>query len=283
MSTMLTIATINVANLGEWSESERLHNFARSIVEDLNSPLVIAVQEMGGTLQGEEEFVHSAVAQQILTILLNDFQQSYCYGEIPPRPETTGGADNINIRCGFFYRSNIVVKSLALLGEGVDVFVGDESQAFVASRLPLMGQFCYGDHEFYVINCHLKSMSLKNQTKKQAKKQRNKQSEYIANYIAEHQLLEQPLCVVGDMNDTFSSKTVQNIAHLGFKSAHQLLKYQIYTYKYQKKPILLDYILYNELFENIDSQVIHINTDQMSGRSYSDHDPLMMLCQICKD
>lgn len=90
MSAMLTIATINVANLGEWSESERLHNFARSIVEDLNSPWVIAVQEMGGAVQGEEEFVHSTVAQQILTILLSDFQQSYCYGEIPPRPETTG-------------------------------------------------------------------------------------------------------------------------------------------------------------------------------------------------
>ena len=277
----LKIATINAANLGEWSDGERIQNFARSIVEDLQSPLVIAVQELGGLQKDGELTVQATVADDICRALLDEFQQIYRYAEIAPKPESSGGAENINIRCGFFYRAEIELKQLVQIGQGSEFFVGNETGEFAASRIPLLATFQYDDVIFQVINCHLKSMSIKDQTKKQAKKQRNKQAQLIADYIQENNLMDLPLFVMGDMNDTFASKTVQAIASQGFESAHQALQYQIYTYKYHKKPILLDYILYNNRIENIESSIAHINTDSNSDRSYSDHDPLMMICHIC--
>lgn len=277
----LRIATINAANLGEWSNIERIQNFARSIVEDLQSPIVIAVQELGGLQKENELTVRATVADDICKVLLEEFQQVYHYAEIEPKPESSGGAENINIRCGFFYRSEIELKQLAQIGQDSEVFVGNETGEFAASRIPLLATFQYDDVIFQVINCHLKSMSIKDQTKKQAKKQRNKQAQLIADYIQANNLMDLPLFVMGDMNDTFASKTVQAIALQGFESAHHALKYQIYTYKYHKKPILLDYILYNNRIENIESSIAHINTDSNSDRSYSDHDPLMMICRIC--
>ena len=277
----LRIATINAANLGEWSNIERIQNFARSIVEDLQSPMVIAVQELGGLQKDDESTVRATVADDICKVLSEEFQQVYHYAEIEPKPESSGGAENINIRCGFFYRSEIELKQLAQIGQDSEVFVGSETGEFAASRIPLLATFQYDDVIFQVINCHLKSMSIKDQTKKQAKKQRNKQAQLIADYIQANNLMDLPLFVMGDMNDTFASKTVQAIALQGFESAHHALKYQIYTYKYHKKPILLDYILYNNRIENIESSIAHINTDSNSDRSYSDHDPLMMICRIC--
>ncbi len=278
---VLSVATINAANLGEWSNEERIYNFAHSIVEDLNSPMIIAVQEFGG-LQVEGELVVPArVADQITQVLKDQFQQDYRYAEIAPAPESSGGADNINIRCGFLYRGEVILKQLALVGESAAVFVGDEAEDLVASRHPLLANFEFDGKAFNIINCHLKSMSTKDQTKKQAKKQRNRQSQYIADYIQENNLLESPMLIMGDMNDTFSSKTLKAFVGLGLESAHQSLQYQIFTYKYHKKPMLLDYILYNEGFEKIESSIAHINTDQSSGRVYSDHDPLMMICRIC--
>lgn len=277
----LKIATINAANLGEWSNSERIQNFARSIVEDLHSPMIVAVQELGGLQKEHELTVRATVADDICKVLSEEFQQVYHYAEIAPKPESSGGAENINIRCGFFYQTAIELKQLAQIGQDSEFFVGDETGEFVASRIPLLATFQYGDVTFQVINCHLKSMSTKDQTKKQAKKQRNKQAQLIADYIQDNHLMDSPLFVMGDMNDTFSSKTVQALASQGFESAHSSLKYQIYTYKYHKKPMLLDYILYNNPIENIESSIAHINTDTNSDRSYSDHDPLMMICQIC--
>lgn len=282
MST-LSIATINAANLGEWSNVERVYNFARSVVEDLNSPAVLAVQEFGGLSDESEITVRAKVADQILQVLKDEFHQQYAYAEIAPLPESNGGAENINIRCGFLYRSDVQLKKLAKIGGDVDIFIGNETGELVSSRCPLLACFQYNDMNFYVINCHLKSMSIKNQTKKQAKKQRNQQAQYIANYIQENNLMDYPLLVVGDMNDTFSSKTLQAIVSQGFESAHQSLQYQIYTYRYHKKPMLLDYILYNDGFEKIESSIAHINTDQSSERVYSDHDPLVMTCRICLD
>ncbi len=279
---VLSVATINAANFGEWSNEERINNFARSIVEDLNSPMIIAVQEFGGLEVDDEPVVHAKIANQLIQVLKDQFQQDYRYAEIAPLPESSGGADNINIRCGFLYREALVtLKHLILVGENADVFIGNEVDDLVASRHPLLASFEFNGMGFNVINCHLKSMSTKDQTKKQAKKQRNRQSQYIAEYIQDNNLLEVPLLVMGDMNDTFSSKTLKAFVGLGLESAHQSLQYQIFTYKYHKKPMLLDYILYNEGFEKIECSIAHINTDQNSDRAYSDHDPLMMICRIC--
>lgn len=278
-----SVATINAANLGEWSNSERIYNFSRSIVEDLNAPMVIAVQELGGLSKEGEQAVRATVADDICQILMDEFQQFYHYAEVAPKPESSGGADNINIRCGFFYRSELELKKLLQIGRTSEVFTGNESGEYVASRIPLLAIFQYGDVLFQVINCHLKSMSIKDQTKKQAKKQRNQQAQLVANYIQDHHLMDLPLFIMGDMNDTFASKTVQAIVAQGFESAHSSLKYQIYTYKYHKKPILLDYILYNDLIKNREASIVHINTDTDNDRAYSDHDPLMMICQLCPE
>lgn len=279
-SAALSIATINCANLGEWTDDVRLYNFTRSIVEDLQSPMIVAVQELGGLHKANESVVHAAVADDICRTLKENYQQNYQYVEIAPPPESSGGAEEINIRCGFFYRAPIELLALAQIGIDLSVFIGDDDEN-VPSRLPLQARFKLAGHEFHVINCHLKSMSTKDQTKKQAKKQRNKQASAIACHIIENDLLSLPLFVVGDMNDTFSSKTVQAMASHNLESAHMTLHYQIYTYKYHKKPILLDYILYNERVKNLDSKIIHVNTDQGSEYVYSDHDPLLMICRIC--
>lgn len=277
----LSLATINAANLGEWSDAARIHNFARSIVEDLKSPMIIAVQEIGGVVREGEELVQAHVATDIIQQLKDEFGQEYHYADIAPLPETTGGAENINIRCGFLYRAPIQLVSLAQIGAESEIFTGSESKEFVPCRLPLLGKFALNDQEFYVVNCHLKSMSIKYQTKKQAKKQRNRQASLIASYLHDHNIFAKPLMIVGDMNDTFASKTVQALASHDLSSAHSALKFQIYTYKYHKKTILLDYILYNDKLEYIESEIVHVNTDKASERSYSDHDPLMMICRLC--
>lgn len=274
-----SFASINAANLGEWSDESRIDAFVTSMVTDLGAPLIIAIQEIGAAAMGDAP-VKALVADTIIQKLAAH-QWTYHYADIAPMPETTGGAENMNIRCGFLYRAPVELRSLQQIGADSPFFIGSDELDCVASRLPLVGEFVYQNDVIYIINCHLKSMSLKNQTKKQAKKQRNQQSKVVAEFIEAHNLKAHPLIIAGDMNDTFNSKTVQAIAKIGFESVHAQLKYQIYTYKYQKKPILLDYILYNEHFTDVEGAIAHINTDPMNERRYSDHDPILMTGQLC--
>lgn len=290
MSPLIKIATLNVANLHQESNPARIKRLAQAIHYELESPHLIALQEIGHYCHLPNSSPLKAEVGGILieALLAENPEITYAFAEIPPQPFSTGGAENLHIRSAFLYRSPLRLKKLSLLGEDSFTFIGGnylsnnkQSLLFSPSRRPLHGQFNFYNKELHIINCHLKSMS--SSTKKEAKiakKQRHAQAAYIVAYASS---LAQsfPTLILGDFNDYPPSKTLAILQESNFFQSlwHKQSK-SCYTYLYKRKPVLLDYILFNAFFTLVEKKIPHLNTPFIRennlaiNQAFSDHDPI---------
>lgn len=290
MRPLLTIATLNVANLHQESDPLRITQLAKAIHKDLNSPHLIALQEIGQKTHSPIVSPPKAeVGEMILKALTIEKPEIiYRFSEIPPLPFSTGGAESLHIRSAFLYRSPLRLTKLSLLGEDHPAFTGGESPIdnkksllFSPSRRLLHGQFSFFNQELHIINCHLKSMNAPTKKKsKIAKKQRHAQATYLTASILP--LVNSfPILILGDLNDYPQSKTLAILQKSSsFQSLWHKQTQSCYTYLYRKRPVLLDYILFNTFFTLAEKKILHLNTpfiresNVINNQAFSDHDPV---------
>lgn len=270
----LTIASCNLQNLNEHSSPHKIDHLILALHNDLNLPDIIALQEIGGEAINHEGFAIANIAEQLIAKIYAQTAITYQYIDIPPRQNSTGGAQNFNIRPAFLVKTGITLLKKYEIGVDEPAFKGDETLNFRASRNPLVIVVEKAEQQLTLINCHLKSQNSRtNQEKKLAKKQRNQQ----ATIIHEHSQklpANMPFIILGDFNDTPNSDSLKRLTNNRLTSVWEQYQGRLYTTKHRNCPVVLDYILLSEHLSFQNPQVHHINTNLQYPYRFSDHDPI---------
>ncbi|WP_026878935.1 endonuclease/exonuclease/phosphatase family protein [Ignatzschineria larvae DSM 13226] len=272
-ATTLTIASCNLHNLHENSHPDKIAHLIKAITEDLQLPDIIALQEIGSqTLNIEGEAI-AIVADIIIDAIKTSTQTTYRYIDIPPRQNSSGGAQDLNIRPAFLVKDHITICNYHNHIGDVSAFEGNLECTYRPSRKPLLLTAMTDLGPLTLINCHLKSQMMPTkQEKRIAKRQRNEQASAIRSFYEKNN--KHPIIVLGDFNDTPNSDTLKILTGERLISMWQSYNGKLYTTHYKQCPIVLDYILIPKTISYQNPQVHHLNTNLKYPYRFSDHDPI---------
>ena len=273
--TTFTIASCNLHNLHENSHPDKITHLIKAITEDLQLPDIIALQEIGSqTLNIDGEAI-AIVADIIIDAIKTSTQTIYRYIDIPPRENSSGGAQDLNIRPAFLVKDHITICDYHNHIGDISAFEGDLECHYKSSRKPLLLSVITALGPLTLINCHLKSqMTPTKQEKRIAKRQRNEQATAIRSFYEKNSA--HPTIVLGDFNDTPNSDTLKILTGDRLISMWQNYSSKLYTTRYKQCPIVLDYILIPKTISYQNPQVHHLNTNLKYPYRFSDHDPITL-------
>jgi predicted extracellular nuclease len=293
---MLRIATINVENL--FAGDPRVTDHARAIVERLDSPAIIALEEIqdasGPTNDGTVDGTATGAALVAAITALGG--PAYQYLEVTPTNGTDGGQPGGNIRQAFLYRAPVTLKAgvvgdaltpTQVLADGTLSLnpgrIDPTNPAFTNSRKPLAATFRVHGRDLIVIANHWNSkggdqplVGRYQPPTLVSEIQRLAQAQVVARFVdrildADPQAL---VAVVGDLNDFSWSSPVQQLTSVGMKQLDELLPTAArYSYVFQGNSQTLDHMLTSPALAALlpSFDIVHSNsefTDQIS-----DHDP----------
>ncbi len=281
----LTVASCNLQNFHRHSAKEKRENFIKALIEPLNLPDIIALQEIAVITDEhtplQATIPATALANELIAEIQNQSQVQYRYYEAPPLINQSGGAQDLNIRSAFLIKSDITVTDcypLFSIHENGDEHT--EETPFFQSRIPLVIKVKIDHTQLTLVNCHLKSQHAPtNQEKKIAKKQRNAQALLIVEKLIHNSSNNSNstcdnLIILGDLNDTPNSDTLKILTSARLKSIWSIAEGRLYTTKHKNCPVILDYILVDSTLEVDNPQIFHLNTNLKSENRFSDHDPI---------
>jgi len=158
----VTVLTYNMLNLSpDSSDDAQRDKLAAQIVGSLNSPDVIAVQEIQDNSGTTNDGV--TAADRTLSALTDAIAAaggpSYEAFDVAPIDGTGGGVPGGNIRNAFLYNPARVglVDFVSLTPEALTAAGVANPAAFADTRNPLVATFEFNSHEFTVVNMHLSS------------------------------------------------------------------------------------------------------------------------------
>ena len=173
----VAVATFNVENLAATDPITKFNTLANLIVNNLQAPDIIAIEE----IQDNNGTVNDSVvdASNTWNTLINAITTaggpSYSYRQIDPVDDQDGGAPGGNIRQGFLFRTDRGVAFVDRPGGGsttANQVVGSgagtqllyspgridpTNAAFTTSRKPLAGEFTHNGRTLFVIANHFNS------------------------------------------------------------------------------------------------------------------------------
>ncbi|MCW2265037.1 putative extracellular nuclease/glycosyltransferase involved in cell wall biosynthesis [Gluconobacter cerinus] len=290
----LLVSDYNIENFNalDPANADRLAQVAKIIVQNLDNPDVLAIQEIqddsGTTSDG------TVSAEQNLAALVKAIADAggptYSWAQVDPANNTQGGVTGGNIRSVFLYNADRVT-----LKEPVTTIGSEElSGTFKNTRLPLVGTFEFNGKDVTLINVHLSSQAgsseLYGATQPPVNhggttatvNNRIAQAQYITNYV-QNQLSSNPTAkigILGDFNDVAWSDANQVYANAGLTDMETKEDASNrYTYIYEGNAQSLDHTIGTDGFANAGQfQTLHINTGQLDGES--DHDPSLTLLEM---
>jgi hypothetical protein len=221
----LTISSVNALNLhpGEQARGKRL---AERIVHDLNSPDIVALQEIqdndGPVVSNEVDA--SKTYEMLIEKIKAAGGPEYSWADLPPEPGADGGQPGGNIRNGYLYRADRV--SLVEMKK-----VGQGDEAFSSTRKSLLARFEFSGHQVLLVNNHLtsrrgsKPWNGAGEPLVGGAEKRLLQAQAIAAAVAAEKQ-SHPKCdvlVVGDFNDFPQSATLEAAAGPGMTNLSMLV------------------------------------------------------------
>jgi predicted extracellular nuclease len=148
----LTVGTYNVENLAGTSSAAKFTALGIDIAGLMNSPDIIALQEIqdnnGSTNNGVVDA--SATYGALIDAIVAAGGPQYTFLNIDPADNTSGGQPGGNIRVGFLYnedRVDLVAGSLRQVDPA-------NAAAWEASRIPLAADFAFNGEVITVVNNH---------------------------------------------------------------------------------------------------------------------------------
>lgn len=303
---MLNVATFNLFNLGTDTPRERFTRIAAIIAGDLDSPDILAVQEIKATDHVDERGVPAdAVYRILIEAIVAAGGPAYDFREIPPLKDRDGGQAGSNIRVGLLFNPDRITfvdrgdagpedstqirrldgrPSLTLspgrIAPAHPAFDGDPHYHWAPSRKALIGEFYFAGEPVFVIVCHFKSM--RSSTRREGeytKKQRHAQALVIHQFVADLLACDPntQFIVAGDMNDVPGSKTIRILkGDLLENLLDDLPKRLRYTTRHGGTPLALDHILVcRPLKHGSCARILHVNSDSLEAGRASDHDPVL--------
>jgi len=300
----LAVAAFNVENLAPSDPQAKFDRLASLIVENLQAPDLISVEE----IQDDSGVADDGVVDASLTYskLIAAIQAAggpaYQYRQIDPVNDQDGGAPGGNIRQGFLFRTDRGLSFVDRPGgsstSGITVVSGPlgaelsaspgriapADVAFADSRKPLAGEFVFKGHKFFAIANHFCSksgdqpLSGRYQPPRLAsEEQRAQQAQIVHDFVASLLAVEPEadVIVLGDLNDFQFSRPIMVLkGDILQDLVDSLPEGERYSYVYEGNSETLDHILVsNHLFKSVpyDYDVVHVNAE--FADQASDHDP----------
>jgi len=306
----LRVASFNVYNLDPGDSAARLAGLAGQIVNNLQAPDIIGLQEIqdnsGPTDDGTVD------ATQTYATLIAAIQAAggptYEFRDISPENNQDGGAPGGNIRVGFLFRTDRGLTFVDRPGgdattavtvtegaTGVELSlspgrIDPTNPAFDDSRKPLVGEFLFNGHKLFVVVNHFNSkggddplFGHSQPPVLHSEIQRNLQAQVVNDFVDSILALDADASVIvlGDLNDFQFSMPVSDTlaADVLTNLMNTLPITEQYTYIYEGNSQVLDHILASDyLFENafVGFDVVHVNAEfAYSSLRPSDHDPVV--------
>ena len=303
----LAVATFNVENLDP-SDTATIPRLAQLVVENLESPDLIAIEEMqdnnGAPPPASRDDGTTAANlswDAFIAAIAAAGGPQYDYRQIDPLDKQDGGQPGGNIRVGFLFRTD---RGLSFVDRGAGdattptgVFqsqgqthltlspgrVDPLNPAWTASRKPLAGEFTWRGRTLFAIANHFASKSGDDPLFgrwqppiRSTEVQRHAQATTV-NAFAQQILASDKkayVVVLGDINDFEFSETTQILEGDELVSLlHGLPKPERYSYVFEGNSQVLDQILVSrpalDALRGFDA--VHVNAE-FSDQA-SDHDP----------
>jgi uncharacterized protein len=298
----LAVATYNVENLDPTDPSDKFARLAEGIVTNLNSPDIVALEEIqdnnGPTNDG------TVAADQTLDLFTAAIVAAggpeYEWRQIDPVNLADGGEPGGNIRVGFIYnpaRVMFVDRPGGDAATAVDVLAGPNNKPLLSvspgridpansawsnSRKPLVGEFVFNNKTVFVVANHFNSKTGDQPLfgrfqppTRSSEVQRLAQATAVREFVDELQAIDPSanIVVAGDINDFEFSPTVDALTAGGALTAlmETLPVNERYSYVFQGNSQTLDQILVSGRMKTVDYDVVHINAEFFDQAS--DHDP----------
>jgi predicted extracellular nuclease/2',3'-cyclic-nucleotide 2'-phosphodiesterase (5'-nucleotidase family)/DNA-binding beta-propeller fold protein YncE len=307
----LTIATYNVLNLDP-SDAEpaggdtQMSRLAAQIVENLNAPDIVALQEIQDNTGTTDDGV--VAADETFAALIAAIEAAggptYAFTQIDPLDNQDGGAPGSNIRVGYLYNPERVefvergmpdaTTPVELTEDGFDPNPGrvdPNNPVFSAeggegTRKSLAAEFTFNGETVFVVNNHLKSkfgspplFGSEQPAIDNTAEQRDAQAEVIRDFA--ELLAENPaakLVVLGDFNE-FDFRATQNIIEeAGLTNLiDRVQQGDRYTFNFEGNSQVLDGLMVSPALANsAEVDIVHVNTDFSAGAvAASDHEPIL--------
>jgi uncharacterized protein len=300
----IAVATYNVENLDPRDPANSFSRHADLIVNHLQSPDVIAIEE----IQDNNGPANDAVTDASVTwnMLIAEIQAVggpvYEYRQIDPVDDQDGGEPGGNIRVGFLFRSDRGLTFIDRPGGGSTTLtavvhtpsgprlsfspgrVDPLNPAFASSRKPLAGEFRMHGKKVFVIANHFSSKGGDDPIfgrfqppLRSSEVARHAQAQVVNDFVDD--IVEADpdanVIVLGDINDFDFSETVQ-ILEGGVLSSlmHGLPQAERYSYVFEGNSQVLDQILVSDNMLasfKVDYDPVHVNSE--FADQASDHDP----------
>ncbi|MGF1568616.1 MAG: choice-of-anchor I family protein [Nodosilinea sp.] len=299
----LTVASFNVLNLdpndddGDTDVADgQFEALAQQIVNSLNSPDIIALQEIQDNDGSVESDITAAdVTLQLLVDEIADISGiDYAFIDNPFIGNgTSGGQPGGNIRTAYLYnpdRVSLVDDSLSPVVDAADQQVNEENP-FFDSRLPLAATFLFNDEEVSLVNNHFSSKGgsqpLFGATQPAANLQedpningsldeRQAQAQAVKGYVDDILAAnaEANVVVLGDLNEFEFISPLQILGTSLTNLTDTLPETERYTFNFEGNSQSLDHLLVSDrLAPGAEFDIVHVNSEFTD--SASDHDPIL--------
>lgn len=313
----LRIVSYNVENLSPQSKQSRITELGEQIVDVLDSPDLLALQEIQDGSGPDNDGVVSGAATYAALQKAIDAAGGPTYEafEIAPINGADGGQPGGNIRVAFLVRTDSAIQIAARTGgsatEGTTVKrdsrgapqlshnpgrVSPTDPAWQRSRVSLAVELRWHDRTLFVINNHWRSKGSDDPLFgpvqppiRHSEERRLPQAALVHEFVSE--LLshdEQALVIVlGDFNDFDFSAPMQRLQQGGVLTnlLLDLPPLERWTYVYQGNAQALDHLLVSRGLSQgdaeLDFRAVHLNA--AFPRQASDHDPLVLTLRWPQD
>ena len=319
----LTLATYNLANLDAGDAEERFTRLAETIVDNLASPDILALQEIQDNSGPADDGV--VAADQTLARLIDAIAAAggprYEYSQVDPVDGEDGGQPGGNIRVGFLYhpaRVGLVERgtgdprSATHVETGADgprlsaspgriapedpAFAGDPEMGLEGARKSLAAEFVFQGNRLLVINNHWKSkrgddplMGASQPPLARTESQRSRQATVIREF-ADEWLAHDPaayVVVLGDLNELVERSPMLVLTATGLVDlVAEVPPDDRYTFIYRGNSQVLDHIVVSAGLRQMTSprlDIVHLNADYADGDRASDHDPVLVELDFSRD
>ncbi len=291
----LLVSDYNIENFNalDPANADRLKQVAQIIVNNLDSPDVLALQEIqddsGTTNDGTVSASQNLAA--IVKAIADAGGPTYSWAQVDPTNNASGGVSGGNIRSVYLYNPDRVTLAAPV------TTIGDEELAsgtFKNTRLPLVGTFEFNGQTVTLLNVHLSSQAgsseLYGATQPPVNhggttatvNNRIAQAQYITNYV-NGVLANDPTAkigILGDFNDTEWSDAQKVYTNSGLTDMSSTeAASNRYTYIFEGNAESLDHTIGSSAFASAGQfETIHVNTGSLTGES--DHDPSVTLLEM---
>ncbi|MFJ8055733.1 endonuclease/exonuclease/phosphatase family protein [Streptomyces sp. NPDC096142] len=306
----LAVATYNVENLDALDPQEKFDRLAEGVAVNLNSPDVVALEEIqddnGATNDGT--VTAEATLKRFTDAVRAAGGPAYKWRYISPTNNADGGEPGGNIRQVFLFNPKRVsftdrkggdattATSVVKTRKGVQLTyspgrIDPTSEAWANSRKPLVGEFTFQGEQVFVIANHFVSKGgdqpihgRYQPPARSSETQRAAQATEVNTFVKSLLAADRNAraVVLGDLNDYEFSPTVTAL------TAGKVLKPLIttlpaaerYTYVYDGNSQTLDHILTSPAVTSFDYDVVHLNAE--FADQASDHDPQIVRIDLSK-